>query len=874
MDEKQIRKVDTMKKILAIILSAIMLFALVPSAALAESGNKGVVYVAPNGNDSADGSIEHPLATIKAARDKVRQLKQSGKYTGGYTVYLRGGEYNMTHGVEFTKEDSGTKEAPVTYRAYKDETVTIIGGVSVKGSRFTKVTDEALLERIVDQSARDKIYMVNLGSYGATTEDIGDPYLIGSASYSTTLTDPGVVKKPDAAGVEVFFNNSPMHLSRYPNSGNITISKVVHEGYCNDGPNYDPTDPFTIQVEDARIKKWTKADPKNILLYGTYKWDWGESTVPVRSIDPDKMRITSDVPHIYGVKEGRTFYAFNLIEELDQSGEYYIDKESRILYIYEPANMADGTFRISLSKEPIITLNNTQYIKIQGIDFTCSRSNAIKFIGGSDNVITDSEISYTAAQAVDITGYRNGIRNSHIFEVDGGVRLNGGDMASFKYGECFVTNCDIERFSRITRTYVGAVAQGGVGNIISHNKFHNGPHLTINNGGVKNKIMYNEFYDVVNEGEDAGCIYNYQNWNSRATEIKYNYFHDIKTSASGGSQGVFAIYNDGGLQEMYIIGNVFENIAGGCVFINGGPYSVAYNNIMINCSGAYQLIACEAGSTERLRQHYEKLEKEPYIRTSEKWKQELPQFAEFMEKSDVEKGYPTDNVFSKNLIYKTPMLFKGGNEVNTWVDVSDNLVSNSDPGFVDLAGRDYNLKSDAPVFSKLSGFRAVPFSRMGNISKLAEARVQNAVAMCLDSSEGMVDGQFKAIDEKNENIKPFLKDGNTYVPLRFLAESLGAAVDYNEGKITISSADVNLELNIGSTDAVKNGEKVALAAPLIITGDRTMVPLRSVSELLNKQVFWHDLGFITVSDDENLFKTDDSTDVAMITYLFDMINEH
>ena len=166
------------------------------------------------------------------------------------------------------------------------------------------------------------------------------------------------------------------------------------------------------------------------------------------------------------------------------------------------------------------------------------------------------------------------------------------------------------------------------------------------------------------------------------------------------------------------------------------------------------------------------------------------------------------------------------------------------------------------------GFKAVPFTRIGNGNELAEARVKNAVVMCLDSRESMVNGELEAIDENNENIAPFLNGDNTYVPLRFLSEALGASVEYDEGKITIASPDVNLELNIDSTEAIKNGEKVTLTAPLIVTDDRTMVPLRSVSELLNRQVFWHDLGFITVSDDEKLFDTEDSTEeVAMITYL-------
>ena len=609
------------------------------------------------------------------------------------------------------------------------------------------------------------------------------------------------------------------------------------------------------------------------MLYGTFHWDWGESTVALKSIDPDKLTLTSAVPHLYGVREGRPCYAYNLFEELDQSGEYYIDKESRILYIYEPANLANGTLRVSLSKEPIITLKNTQFIKFQGIDFSCSRNNAIVIDGGNDNVITDSEISYTASYAVSIKGFRNGIRNSHIYEVDGAVRLEGGDYESFTYGECFVTNCDIERFSRITKTYVGAIYQSGIGDIISHNKFHNGPHLTINFGGIKNKIIYNEFYDVVNSGEDAGCIYSYQNWNARANEVKYNYFHDLKTSVSG-QHGIAAVYCDGGLQEAYVIGNVFENISGHAVFINGGPYNVVYNNIMVICYTAYKLFPSEAGNEINLKEHYEKFNKMPYILTSKKWQEELPQFAEFMQKSDEDKGLPYDLVFAKNLMYKTKTFDGSDESFMKCVDFSENYSTSSDPGFVGLANRDYNLKPDAAVFSRFPGFKAVPFTRMGNISKLAEARVKNAVVMCLDSRKSMVNGELKAIDENNENITPFLNGDNTYVPLRFLSESLGASVEYDEGKITIASPDVNLELNIDSTEAIKNGEKVTLTAPLIVTDDRTMVPLRSVSELLNRQVFWHDLGFITVSDDEKLFDTEDSTEVAMITYLFDMINNH
>ena len=55
-------------------------------------------------------------------------------------------------------------------------------------------------------------------------------------------------------------------------------------------------------------------------------------------------------------------------------------------------------------------------------------------------------------------------------------------------------------------------------------------------------------------------------------------------------------------------------------------------------------------------------------------------------------------------------------------------------------------------------------------------------------------------------------------------------------------------------------------APFIEKG-RTLVPLREITTLLGKQVFWHDCGFIVISDDAEIFDSADSTEETMIHYL-------
>ena len=63
-------------------LSMIVIMLTVPSVASAKN-----IYVAPDGNDNATGTIHNPLATLPAAYKKM---------ASGDTVYFRGGTYYVT----------------------------------------------------------------------------------------------------------------------------------------------------------------------------------------------------------------------------------------------------------------------------------------------------------------------------------------------------------------------------------------------------------------------------------------------------------------------------------------------------------------------------------------------------------------------------------------------------------------------------------------------------------------------------------------------------------------------------------------------------------------------------------------------------------
>ena len=68
-----------------------------------------VILVAPDGDDTGDGSKRAPLATIAAAQQEIRKLKAAGGVPQrGVVVEMRGGRYRLASPIDLTSEDSGT----------------------------------------------------------------------------------------------------------------------------------------------------------------------------------------------------------------------------------------------------------------------------------------------------------------------------------------------------------------------------------------------------------------------------------------------------------------------------------------------------------------------------------------------------------------------------------------------------------------------------------------------------------------------------------------------------------------------------------------------------------------------------------------------
>jgi cell wall-associated NlpC family hydrolase len=90
------------------------------------------------------------------------------------------------------------------------------------------------------------------------------------------------------------------------------------------------------------------------------------------------------------------------------------------------------------------------------------------------------------------------------------------------------------------------------------------------------------------------------------------------------------------------------------------------------------------------------------------------------------------------------------------------------------------------------------------------------------------------------DVKPYISNDRTFVPVRFISEQLGASVSWNSdtGEVIINKGNDSIKLVIGSTEVIKNGVLSSMDAVPMITDGRTMVPLRFVSEQLGTVVNW------------------------------------
>lgn len=527
------------------------------------------VYVAPDGDDTQDGSAGHPLATLVKARDRVRALKAKG-VAGPIGVILKPGEYPVRETLILSEADSGSDASPIVYKAERMGSVTLYGGRRLSG--FRRVTDPAILARLPPE-ARDQVVVCDLNALGIT--DFGK------------LAVRGFGQPPSPPTIELYFNGQPLTLARWPNEGFVPIQKLVQPGDRQQGL------PSVIQYEGDRPARWTKA--RDAWLFGYFKYLWADAALPVGSIDPQAKTITTGQAYQYGqgagmsTEQGIIYYVFNLLEEIDRPGEWYLDRQAGQLYLYPPTPVDQATVEIGMLSVPMISAARLRQVRFEGIQFDMGRFNAIQFKDCDDCRVAGCTVKRFAGNGIMIHGgMRSGIVGCDIHIIGRrATEVLGGDRKTLTPARHFVENCQIHAFGRIDRTYTPGVQLEGVGHRVAHNLFYDAPSSVMRIEGNDHVIENNRVYDAVQESDDQGAMELYGNPTYRGVVFRNNYFCRIgKTGPEIAVHGQAGIRFDDAISGMVVYGNIFVRSANGhfgAIQINSGRDNVIERNWFYDC---------------------------------------------------------------------------------------------------------------------------------------------------------------------------------------------------------------------------------------------------------------------------------------------------
>ena len=580
----------------------------------------------------------------------------------------------------------------------------------------------------------------NLGRYplGALTPK-GDPHLTGP-SWS-----------------ELFADGVPMRLSQWPDDSPLALDTVIvpGRGYIRPqtGEGYG-----IIGFTQDRPLEWK--DPQLAWLWGCFRFGWTTEMVPVAHIGEDMtLEAGSLTNYGFGKQKGEKFQRWkilNIPEEVTLPGEYALDTDRKRAWLMLPK----GTRRIEISllKDPLVKMTSCCGVVISGVEFACSRGDAVVMLGCQDCCIQKCNIHGMGhvAAVIDSACRRSGLSGCELFDLGAGaVELDGGDRRNIVRGDNYVENCIIHNFNRIEMQFRVGVAMKGLGNRISGCEFYHSATMAILMQGNDQTVEYNNVHHVCLDIEDNGALYYGRDPSMRGSVIRGNYFHDIEVPFN-----VRAVYHDDGSGAAEVYGNIFRNISTPPVQIGGGSDICYHDNIFMDLPSAAVKTdgRLKTWGADRLVAHRENVAKVdgPAFRAH------YPEFASYYEGDPAE---PQRNVFIRNVFYNVRWAF----EKVVWSDhyfnddisgpanfishMSDNWKTSENPGFVELANPLAGFVDHPALLEVIPGFVLPDVKRIPPTSDVSGKNFNGAYGAGKEFS-GIVSGVADEAHTPARNIMP------------------------------------------------------------------------------------------------------------------------
>lgn len=560
-----------------------------------------VLYVSTDGDDQFSGRVaertgeDGPLASVQAARDKIRSLRKSGE-AGPFAVEIRGGWYFLDHPLVLEPEDSGTAETPIVYRAYAGEQPKLSGGMKIEGFEETEIN----------------------GQMGWVTD-----------------------VPSDLKFTQLFVNGQRMSRPRLPEKGFYRMASAAElDEKVLDW--YTEVRSFVYKEGDID-PNWRNPEDWHIMSFKR----WFDIHLPVESVEADTRTVHLKSNITEGGKDcdGQMlkYYIENVYEALRHDGQFYLDQAAaKLYYLPRYGDKPHSAFVVAPRLKYLLQLEGDPFgatvhdVHFENLTFCHSEyryepgysgsvqaahtlPGAITLRGAHDCVLFGCTVMQVAQYAIEMRLGCSGnkVVACHLHDLGGGgVKVNhdrgtasesheaavqlrkepefgvvvseGQDASKLPRQKAEISDCRIHDGGKIYQSAVGIWIGDSASNRIRHNEIWNMHYSGISIGwmwvfnyeimAADNIAEYNHVHHINVGGLLSDLAGIYTLGPQPGSINRYNLLHDIDTAVYGD----WGLYHDGSSSFFDNVGNVLYRCGYGAYFSNVGKNNRIRQSILIN----------------------------------------------------------------------------------------------------------------------------------------------------------------------------------------------------------------------------------------------------------------------------------------------------
>ena len=480
-------------------------------------------YVALHGSDRWSGRLpdpnvsgtDGPFATLERARDAIRVVKKDGELHEAVRVSIRAGSYYRSEPFVLTAADSGTRECPITYTACPGETAVLCGSKQL--TAWVPHRDH-IVRCVVPEVTR------------------------GTISFR-----------------QLFWNGQRQMRARHPSpipggtryDGWAFVDELVDRRTFRYSPNAFPETWVKPEMGEVNIFPWLC---------------WNNDIVPVAGVDFDRRTVTLARPFIHRLNQaspeldfmslrvGNRFCIENVLDFLDQPGEWCLDRETGTVYFWPPEEPIQSgivtvpiiprlvelrgstgapvryvciseltlTQTLALFPRPEILPHNYpnsggSAIYMEGTEHCAVQQCVLNNVGGdgvrlqhynAENRIVDNVITHSGAQGVSIVGHEQELPAHACWDEQPLLARLSRERP--RVARNVVSGNTIQRCGEIEKRGSGVYIYGvnSISNVVADNRISDMPHrgIMVTHGFGRVVIEDNKLERVSLETSDTGGI--------------------------------------------------------------------------------------------------------------------------------------------------------------------------------------------------------------------------------------------------------------------------------------------------------------------------------------------------------------------------------